>query len=46
VPVVLGSAVGSLVEITGEVQAGDRVVVLGNERLRPFAPVMVVREQE
>lgn len=46
VPVVLGVAEGNWVEVSGELRAGDRVVVLGNERLRPMAPVKVIREDE
>jgi multidrug efflux pump subunit AcrA (membrane-fusion protein) len=46
VPVVLGIADGNLVEVTGDLKPGDRVVTLGNERLRPMAPVNVIQVQE
>jgi HlyD family secretion protein len=45
VPVVLGVAEGNLIEVTAELKPDDRVVVLGNERLRPGAPVIVIRER-
>ena len=35
VPVRLGVASGSLIQVTGEIAAGQKVVVQGNERLRP-----------
>ena len=35
VPVRLGVAIGSLIQVSGEIRAGQRVVVQGNERLRP-----------
>ncbi|HAA50310.1 MAG TPA: efflux RND transporter periplasmic adaptor subunit [Planctomycetaceae bacterium] len=35
VPVRLGVASGSLIQVTGEIAAGQQVVVQGNERLRP-----------
>jgi multidrug efflux pump subunit AcrA (membrane-fusion protein) len=45
VPVQLGVAVGNWLEVQADLKPGDRVVVLGNERLRPGAPVNVIREQ-
>ncbi|HUQ72842.1 MAG TPA: efflux RND transporter periplasmic adaptor subunit, partial [Planctomycetaceae bacterium] len=45
VPVQLGVAVGNWLEVQADLKAGDRVVVLGNERLRPGAAVTVIREQ-
>ncbi|MHC4133569.1 MAG: efflux RND transporter periplasmic adaptor subunit [Planctomycetota bacterium] len=42
VPVTTGIAVDSLIQVEGEVAAGDLVVVRGNERLRPNQPVRVV----
>jgi len=42
VPVLPGYAEGEWVEVRGELNAGERVVVRGNERLRPGQPV---REQ-
>ncbi|MCA9058754.1 MAG: efflux RND transporter periplasmic adaptor subunit [Planctomycetaceae bacterium] len=44
VPVSLGVADGSLIEVTGELRPGDRAVVLGNERLRPGQDVVIARE--
>lgn len=47
VDVRLGVVTGSLVQIldrTDSIKAGDRVVVRGNERLRPGTPVEIVRE--
>lgn len=44
VPVQLGVAVGNWLEVQADLKAGDRVVVLGNERLRPGAEVRVIRE--
>lgn len=43
VPVTLGVAAGTLIQVIGEVQAGQLVVVQGNERLRPGAEVMISR---
>ncbi|MCG8587630.1 MAG: efflux RND transporter periplasmic adaptor subunit, partial [Pirellulales bacterium] len=45
VPVQLGAADGTLIEVRGDVTPGQRVVVQGNERLRPGQPVNVVRTQ-
>lgn len=41
VPVVAGIGSGSLIEVQGDVQAGDRVVIRGNERLRPGQAVAI-----
>ncbi len=43
VPVELGIADGNNVEVRGNLAAGDRVIVLGNERLRPMQLVNVVK---
>lgn len=43
VPVVLGISKGSLVEVDGDLAAGEPVVVLGNERLRPGQEVFIAR---
>ncbi|QDV38619.1 efflux RND transporter periplasmic adaptor subunit [Tautonia plasticadhaerens] len=43
VPVTLGVASGSLIEISGPLQPGQRVIVQGNERLRPGQEVKVIR---
>lgn len=40
-PVKLGEAVGARVEVLGGLKAGDVVVIRGNERLRPGAPVQI-----
>lgn len=44
VRVELGSADGNGIEVLGDLKAGDRVVILGNERLRPGQPVRVTKE--
>lgn len=41
IPVQTGVATGNQIEILGDVQPGDRVVVRGNERLRPGMPVRI-----
>lgn len=46
VPVTLGVASGSLVEVSGPLQVDQRVVVQGNERLRPGQEVRVLRTIE
>jgi RND family efflux transporter MFP subunit len=43
VRVELGVADGNWIEATGQIAAGDRVVVLGNERLRPGQAVRVTK---
>ena len=43
VPVQLGLVHEDWIQVLGSLKAGDRVVVEGNERLRPGQPVMVVR---
>jgi RND family efflux transporter MFP subunit len=43
VPVKIGPAHGPLIEVQGDLKAGSRVVVRGNERLRPGQPVRVIR---
>ncbi len=45
VPVKTGGAIGSLVEVTGDLKAGQRVVIRGNERLMPGQPVRLLSEQ-
>ncbi|MFO1021996.1 MAG: efflux RND transporter periplasmic adaptor subunit [Planctomycetales bacterium] len=40
-PVELGVADGDLIAVKGGVKPGDKVVVQGNERLRPMSPVRV-----
>jgi RND family efflux transporter MFP subunit len=45
VPVEIGLAVGSLIEVTGPLTPGAKVVIEGNERLMPGATVRVVREK-
>jgi RND family efflux transporter MFP subunit len=42
VPIELGVADGSLIQVRGVLKAGEQVVVRGNERLRPDQEVMVV----
>jgi HlyD family secretion protein len=41
VPVTMGASDGRLIEIQGAIKAGDRVVVRGNERLRPGQDVVI-----
>lgn len=41
VPVVTGVGASDRIAIEGELEAGDRVVVRGNERLQPGQPVMI-----
>jgi RND family efflux transporter MFP subunit len=41
----LGIASGSMVEVIGAVKPGERVVVLGNERLRPGQMVVIASER-
>lgn len=43
VPVQLGVSHGRLIQVIGQLQAGQLVVVEGNERLRPSQPVEVTR---
>jgi RND family efflux transporter MFP subunit len=43
VPVVLGVAKGKLIQVKGDVQPGQLVVVQGNERLRPGQSILVSR---
>jgi len=42
VPVRLGIAQGSLIQVIGDLAAGQRVVVVGNERVRPGQPIVPV----
>jgi len=46
VPVSLGIARGSMIEIKGPVEPGSLVVVQGNERLRPGAKVRIIDRLE
>lgn len=46
VPVVIGVADGSWLEVTGDLKPGEQVVVRGNERLRPGQKVTVLPEPE
>ena len=46
VPVTLGIASGRLIQVAGELRAGELVVVQGNERLRPGMDVVITRELE
>ena len=41
IPVSLGVSNQEYIEIIGDIQPGDRLVVRGNERLRPGMPVMI-----
>ncbi len=44
VPVQIGAAIGDWIQVSGPIQAGDRVVVEGNERLRPNQDVQITKE--
>ena len=44
VPVELGVAEGTLIQVKGELGEGEQVVILGNERLMPGQDVMITRE--
>jgi HlyD family secretion protein len=46
VPVQLGVADRGDIQVTGDLKAGQKVVVRGNERLRPGMQVMVVEDME
>ncbi|MEX0585356.1 MAG: hypothetical protein WD176_01840, partial [Pirellulales bacterium] len=41
VAVELGVEQNNLIQVTGDIRPGDRVVVQGNERLRPGMPVSI-----
>ena len=43
IPVQLGGAAGSWIEVSGKLSAGQQVVTRGNERLRPGQPVNVLK---
>ena len=45
VEVEIGVADGGLIQVSGELREGDRVVVEGNERLRPGADVRIVKTE-
>lgn len=44
IPVILGASDGMMIEVQGDVQAGDRIVIRGGERLRPGQTVMVLTD--
>lgn len=46
VPVQTGTAVGGLIEVSGDVRPDDWVVIEGNERLRPGQAVRVLNQAE
>jgi RND family efflux transporter MFP subunit len=46
VPVKTGSAHGALIEVEGDLKAGLKVVVRGNERLRPGQPVQIAPDMK
>ena len=41
VPVITGLAHEDFIEVQGEINVGEKVVVRGNERLRPMQPVEI-----
>jgi HlyD family secretion protein len=46
VPVKAGSSVGSWIEVSGNLQPADQVVIQGNERLRPDQEVSILRASD
>lgn len=46
VPVQLGVADGALIQVTGNLTAKDKIVVIGNERVRPGQPIAAVMADE
>ncbi len=44
VPVDIGASIDDWIQVSGQISAGDVVVIEGNERLMPGQPVMVTRE--
>jgi RND family efflux transporter MFP subunit len=46
IPVQIGAAHGSWLQVTGEIKAGDAVITRGNERVRPGQPLSVLEKQE
>ncbi len=40
-PVILGTSLGNLIQVTGNIQPGQMVVVQGNERVRPGQQVII-----
>jgi HlyD family secretion protein len=46
VAVEIGASVEDLIEIRGQIKAGERVVVEGNERLFPGQPLIIVNKDE
>jgi multidrug efflux pump subunit AcrA (membrane-fusion protein) len=46
VPVKTGPAQGSFIEVWGDLKAGQKVVVRGNERLRPGQRVKIMYEDK
>ncbi len=46
VPVKTGPAQGSFIEVTGDLKAGQKVVVRGNERLRPGQRVKIMYSEK
>lgn len=46
VPVEIGAAFGSLIQVTGQIKPGDVVVTRGNERLFPGQPLNIVKAEK
>jgi len=46
VPVQAGTSLGSWIEVSGELKAGDQVVIQGNERLRPDQEVGIMKASD
>lgn len=46
VPVQLGVTDGSLIQVTGNLAPTDKIVVIGNERVRPGQPIAAVMQSK
>ena len=46
VSVDIGVAIDDRIQVRGDIQADDLVVVVGNERLTPNSQVTIIRQQE
>jgi len=46
IPVEIGAAFGDMIQVSGQLKAGTRIVIRGNERLRPGQPLNIVKEEK
>ncbi len=46
VPVQIGASINRWIQVSGQLEADDRVVILGNERLRPNQKVQIIKERD